>query len=245
MNEENPEQQPNEPKPDVPVTPTRVVRTRGGFRTGAGRPALDPRERRIIEKARAKGRAALPLVVELWMKIALGEVPARMRDRLHAARELADRCGLPPLAQIEAEVTGAIQPGRRLTGDQMRQVLEEFRRRLPGQIEALAARQDPEESRKRDRWSLEVALGLNTTEEYADPSPISDEELNGALRAIGFDRPYTEVGVAEVFRVMLHRERERVSTGKLLTKEEYHALMESRGRNVSDPIPARREGGAE
>lgn len=95
----------------------------GGARPGAGRPRrATPAERDAIERARSKGRSALPELIDLALEATkatkvefvkdeggftpVGDVPD-WPVRLRAAQFIADRCGMPPEAKVDAPTASA------------------------------------------------------------------------------------------------------------------------------------------
>ena len=90
---------------------------RGGSRPGAGRPRLaSERERQVVEAARAEGRAAMPRVVRLWVEGLDHRCDDPRHDdydyRLACGKQLANRCGLPGLREIKAELAPTLAPVR-------------------------------------------------------------------------------------------------------------------------------------
>ena len=61
-------------------------------------------ENRIRDLARREGKNALRKVIRFWIDIVDGKVPgAQVSDRIRAGEQIANRCGLPPLAQQQIQ----------------------------------------------------------------------------------------------------------------------------------------------
>ena len=104
----------------------------GGRRPGAGRPhAASDAEREALEEARREGRTLVPKALEVWRQ-ALDATTWEVSDRhgwrevpdlamrLRAAKEIADRFGLP----VRQELEHSIDPSRAML-EQLARVLAE------------------------------------------------------------------------------------------------------------------------
>lgn len=87
-----------------PGTPQRIASQAANAKKPRGSwPNVD--EKAVIDRAKAKGRKAITDCMDLWVALVRGEVAgAEIHDRRAAAKEIADRCGLP--VRTEQEILG-------------------------------------------------------------------------------------------------------------------------------------------